>query len=228
MKRNAIIWSLTMGLMPGLTALAGEANSSASASSNRRGPGTAVATAGYEGNGIGFSQTNTRSGSTNLAQGLSLGFDEEGLSLSTSYAVAPRFGAAVAGTLNLAIGRDGSVATSVGRTVADGDPNRSVDAGGSARPGSLGRTPVAVASTGGATGPRGTVVSQTQSDSRPAGVRTPIVVSSGPRASAAPLVSNRMSGGSAAGQPLAQAPVTHRTVEHEKIRHVVRRAIVVR
>lgn len=212
MKRNAIIWGLTMGLMPGLTALAGEANSSASASSNRWGPGTAAATAGYEGNGIGFAQTNTRSGSTNLAQGLSLGFDEEGLSLSTSYAVAPRFGAAAAGTLNMAIGLDGSVATSVGRTVADGDANRSVDAGGSARPGSLGRSPVAVATTGGATGPRGTVVSETHTNTRPGVVRAPIVVASAPRASVSP----------------APVPRPHQTVAKRVVRHGVRRAIVVR
>ncbi len=212
MKRNAIIWGLTMGLMPGLTALAGEANSSASASSNRWGPGTAAATAGYEGNGIGFAQTNTRSGSTNFAQGLSLGFDEEGLSFSTSYAVAPRFGAAAAGTLNVAIGLDGSVATSVGRTVADGDANRSVDAGGSARPGSFGRTPVAVATTGGATGPRGTVVSQTQSNTRPGVLRAPIVVASAPRAVVSP----------------APAPRAHETVVKKVVRHGVRRAIVVR
>lgn len=175
MKRNAIILGLAMGFMPGLTALAGEANSSATASSNWWGPGTAAATAGYEGNGIGFAKTNTRSGNVNLAQGVSVGFDEEGLSLSTSYAVAPRHGSAAAGTLNMAIGLDGSVSTSAGQTVADGDPYRQVDAGGSARPGA------AVATTGGSTGPRGTVVSQTRSDNRPGVFGRPVALASGPR-----------------------------------------------
>jgi hypothetical protein len=212
MKRNAIIWTLMVGWMPGLAALAGEASSGASASSNRWGPGTAAATAGYQGNGIGFARTNTRSGNTNFAQGLSVGFDEEGLSLSTSYAVAPRFGTAAAGTMNVAIGLDGSVATSAGRTVADGDPDRRVDASGSARPGSYGRSPAAVATTGGATGPRGTVVSRTHSDSRPGGFGAARTVNAAPRARS-PRAATRRS-----PQPVVRGVV----------RHGIRRAIRVR
>lgn len=164
---NARMMAFGLLILPvlGLPAYAGQADSSASAASNGWGPGTAAATAGYDGNGIGFARTDTRSGNTNFAQGVSFGVDEEGLSLSTSYAVAPRLGPAAAGTLNLAIGYDGSVAHSVGRTVADGSPDRAVSAGGQARPGYRGQPATAGATVHGLTGPTGTVVSNTHSQS---------------------------------------------------------------
>ena len=152
--------------------LAGESTSTATASSNGRGPGTAAATAGYDGDGIGIARTNTRTGTVNLAQGIGLGFDEDGLSLSTSYAIASLLGPAVGGTFNLAIGLDGSVSSGVGQTVASGDRTRAVEAGGSAAPGSRGRSPTAVATVGGVTGPHGTVTAQTHSQTyRPVYVR---------------------------------------------------------
>ena len=172
MKASHLAIVLMSGLAAAMPAFAGTANSSASASSNGRGPGTAVATAGYDGNGIGIARTNTKSGSINLAQGLSVGFDEDGLSLSSSFAVAPRSGPAAAGTFNLAVGLDGSVSHSVGRTVASGDRSRSVEAGGSVSPGSHGRSGTATATANGRTGPRGQVLAQTSSHtSRPKVIR---------------------------------------------------------
>ena len=159
---NLAIAMMTM-LATALGALAGQADSSASASSNGRGPGTASATAGYNGNGIGFTHTNAKSGNVNVAEGLSFGFDEEGLSLSSSYAVAPMIGSAAAGTFNLALGLDGDVSYSVGRSVAAGDSYRSVEAGGSAAPGRHGRSGGAVATASGRTGPRGVAVAKTSS-----------------------------------------------------------------
>jgi len=128
--------NILMGLMISWTgtslALAGQASSGASAASNGRGPGTAAAEAAYTGNGIGVTKTNARSGNRlNLARGTSIGFDGTGLSFSNSYAVAAKFGPAVAGTLNLRVGTDGRVTGSVGRTVASGDRHREVSARGS-------------------------------------------------------------------------------------------------
>jgi len=150
-------------LIGAVDAGAGLADSSASASSNRWGPGTATATAGYNGGGVGFAHTDTHTGKVNLAQGVSFGFDKEGVSLSSSYALAPRFGPAVGGTFNVAVGLDGSVSHSVGRTTAGGDPYRKVEVGGSARPGNRGRAPVALSTAAGKTGPRGYATAKTHS-----------------------------------------------------------------
>ena len=163
MKTTNLAISMVTMLATAAGAFAGQADSSASASSNGRGPGTAVATAGYHGGGIGFTHTNARSGNVNVAEGLSFGFDEEGLSLSSSYALAPMIGSAAAGTFNLALGLDGDVSYSVGRSVAGGDPYRSVEAGGSAAPGRNGGSGGAVATAGGRTGPRGVAIAKTSS-----------------------------------------------------------------
>ncbi len=161
------------GLLTTVTsAMAGQAESSAAASSNGWGPGTATATAGYHGGGVGFAQTDTRSGNVNLARGLSFGFDGQGLSLSSSYAVAPQLGPALAGTFNLAIGTDGSVSHSTGRTVALGDSSRQAQAGGFASPGYAGRPALAGATASGRTGQRGRVMAGTRSQSYRPGVLT--------------------------------------------------------
>jgi hypothetical protein len=156
MKAHTILSGL-VGTILIQTASAGVATTSAAASSDGYRPGTAVATAAYEGNGVGLTRTNTRSGNVSFARGFSLGFDQNGLSLSNSYAVAPRRGPAVAGTFNLAIGTDGSVSHAVGRTVAAGDTSRGVEASGSAR------RAAASAAVRGATGSRGHVISKTRS-----------------------------------------------------------------
>jgi hypothetical protein len=170
MKASTFAIGILGLLIAAPNAWAGRSSTSASASSDGRGPGSAAATAEYDGNGIGYTRTNTRSGRINFGQGISLGFDEEGLTFSTSYAVAPQRGPAAAGTFNLAIGTDGSVSHGVGQTVAYGDRTRSVEAGGFARPGSRGNAPAAGATVGGSTGPRGRVIAQTHTATRRATV----------------------------------------------------------
>ena len=166
MKANKAIFGTATLLAMTATAWAGRATTSATASSPGYGPGTAAATAGYDGNGVGITRTNARTGRVNIAQGVSLGFDENGLSLSTSYAIAPRFGPAIGSTMNVAIGTDGSVAHSVGRTLATGSRTRTVSTAGSAAPGSRGRSPTASAAASGRTGHGGKVISKTHSRTR--------------------------------------------------------------
>ena len=172
MKRKQLsILSTVMMLGWSTPAWAGQASTSASAGSRGWGLGTAAATANYDGTGPAYTKTRTRSGQVNLAQGIALGFDRNGLSLSSSYAVAPRRGPAVAGTFNVSIGLDGEVATSVGRTVAGGDRTRTVSAGGGS--GSSRKGTPAWATTGGHTGPRGAVRCFTKSNHRRAPLRRP-------------------------------------------------------
>lgn len=172
MKRKQLSLLSTV-IMLGCSTLAwaGQASTSASAGSRGWGPGTAAATATYDGSGPAYTRTRARSGQLNLAQGVALGFDRDGLSLSSSYAVAPRRGAAVAGTFNVSIGLDGQVATSVGRTVASGDRRRTVSASGGS--GSARRRTPAWATTSGHTGTRGVVRSFTKSNDRRATPRRP-------------------------------------------------------
>lgn len=153
-------------------AFGGQATTSATAGSNGWGPGTASATAGYQGDGVGFARTDTRSGRINFGQGISFGLDSNGLSFSTSYAVAPTRGPAAAGTFNLGIGFDGSVSRSFGHSLARGDATRSVNAGGLANTGHRRRPASASGSVGGRTGPRGRVTATVDSrSSRPRFIR---------------------------------------------------------
>jgi hypothetical protein len=128
-------------------------------------PGTANATAAYVGDGRGQARTNTRSGPVSLAEGLAIGVDRDGIDFSVSYALASRFAPALASTFNMSIGRDGSVASSGGLSLAGPAPIRSVNAGGFARsqPGGS----ISGATAGSRSDPHGTVVSKTWSDSRP-------------------------------------------------------------
>ena len=166
MKRMRL-FNTAIAVLAGVAAMAqaGEATTSATAGSSGRGPGTAAATANYAGGGRGYADTHTRSGKVNLARGIAVGFDREGLSLSTSYAVAGRIGPAVAGTFNLQIGRNGSVSTGVGHTVAQGDRSRTVSASGGT--GSTRRSTPAWATATGQTGPRGSVRATTATRHRP-------------------------------------------------------------
>ncbi len=166
MRTNAMRM-LFAGMLGGLLATgawAGESSTSATAGANGRGSGTAAATADYQGNGIGFTKTKARTGRLNFARGLSVGFDETGLSLSHSYALAGQRGPAVGGTLNLHVGLDGQTSVSGGRVTADGSPERSVTTGGVA--GNTGRTPYAASSASGRTAGRGDVQAKTFSRTR--------------------------------------------------------------
>lgn len=172
-RRNMI--AMGLGWAMPLAALAGVAETSATAGSNGRGAGTAGATATYTGDGIGLTRTDAHSGRLNVARGLSVGLDADGLSISNSYALAGAVGPAVGGTFNLHIGADGKTTFSGGRVTAEGDRDRSVAVGGAVGK-DRGRG-VATATASGATGPRGRVEAETRAsdsgrgrNSRSAGV----------------------------------------------------------
>lgn len=148
-------------LMAVNTAWAGEAATSASAGSNGSRQGTASATATYTGDGRGFTQTSARSGPVSIGRGIAYGVDRNGITFSASHAVASRFGPAIASTLNITIGRDGSVAHSTGLTIAGRDRTRVAQAGGFAGVTRSGSTVGATA--GGHTGVRGLVRATTAS-----------------------------------------------------------------
>lgn len=144
------------------SAFAADAATSATAGSGRHG-GNAAATASYNGD-VGFARTDTRSGSVNLARGVAVGFDENGLALSVSNAIAPKHGPAVATNFNLSLGRDG-VAHSTGVSVANGPLHREATAGGSTSSGPLRPTATSIAS--GQTDRYGRVVAHTNAYSSP-------------------------------------------------------------
>lgn len=137
---------LTLPMM----AFAADAATSATAGS-RPGGGDATATAAYSGD-RGFARTDTRTGAVNVARGVAVGVDRDGIALSISGAVAPRNGPAIATTLNIGIERDGDVSTSTGVAVARSPISRSVTAGGS-----VGANRPASAIVCGATDPYGAV-----------------------------------------------------------------------
>jgi hypothetical protein len=124
---------------------ASEAATSAGVSGNRYGPGTAHATASYVGD-RGFARTDTQSGKVNLARGVAVGIDKDGLSLSVSHAVDAGRGPALATNFNMSIGRDGSRSVSLGAAVADGRLERAASAGGSTAAGRNGSVALSTAS----------------------------------------------------------------------------------
>ena len=158
---------VTLGLTA--AALASEAETSATAGSNRFfRNGDASATARYEGT-RGFAHTDSQSGAVNTARGVAVGVDRDGISLSVSNAVAPRFGPAVATNFNLSIDRDGGVSHSTGVSVANSPISRSVTAGGNTSAGYGAPTATSIAS--GRTDRFGRVEATTHSRSLPAPVR---------------------------------------------------------
>jgi hypothetical protein len=122
------------GLMPAMT-YASLAETSASARSGRYGrPGTADATAHYQGD-IGLARTHTKSGDINIARGIAVGVDEDGASLSLSYALAPDRGPGIGGTFNLSVDRDGRTSGGHGHVLAEGGRQRQVEVSGATRTG---------------------------------------------------------------------------------------------
>ena len=111
-------------------ALASSASTSATAGYNRYAGGNAAATASYTGE-QGFARTDTKTGRVNIARGVALGVDENGVSLSLSNAVATQNGPAVSTTFNLSIGAAGNSAMSVGAAAATGGTAREATSGGS-------------------------------------------------------------------------------------------------
>lgn len=158
---------MMIGLMGMGSVYAGEATTSASATNGYGRPGTASATANYEGlGGQGFARTRTdTAGGLSLGRGLAVGFDEEGLDVSFSHALAPQFGPAYAGTFNMSIGTNGQVSSSYGGTLAEGGLVRTAEAGGTTQSGRGGANASAYAT--GNTAPGGRVNSWTESNSSP-------------------------------------------------------------
>ncbi len=121
--------TLLASLLISTSAAASGAQTSATATSIPTGPGTAAATASYEGD-RGFARTQTRTGEVNQARAVAVGVDEDGLTVSISHAFAPRTGPAFATNLSFTFGRGGDVAQSAGQAHAQGGFERSVTAGG--------------------------------------------------------------------------------------------------
>lgn len=172
MKRTHLYAKLLSGLVAlscGNAVFASEAQTSATAGGGLGRAGTAAATARYEGD-RGFARTDTKTGKVNLARGVAVGVDEDGLTLSISTAIAPKNGPALATNFNLSIGRDGDVGGSVGHAVALGGLQREVSAGGGAQ--TNGHNPVAVSQAGGRTVLGGIVRANSRSYTEP----RPIVV----------------------------------------------------
>lgn len=160
MKR---LLTTAFAMMFSAAALASDARTSATAGSNSfTGGGNAGATAAYDGD-VGFARTDTHSGQVNLARGVAVGVDENGITLSVSNALATKNGNAVAANFNLAIDRDGDVSHSGGVTVSKGPLEREASAGGSATNGNRWSAPVTTAVASGKTDPWGTVEAQTHS-----------------------------------------------------------------
>jgi len=148
---------LLIGVLP---TFGSDAETNAWASSARFGSGAAVATARYAGD-LGFARTDTKTGTLNMARGVAVGLDEDGLSLSFSTALAPRLGPAFSTTFNMTIGSNGELAHSVGHSVATGGLERAVSAGGRSSSTRSGSTATAVA--GGKTVGGGVVEARTAS-----------------------------------------------------------------
>lgn len=136
MKRTyvASVLLLTLAWFSPNAALASDAETAARVGAVRGHDGIAESSARYEGD-VGFARTRSRSGAVNLARGIAVGFDEDGLSLSVSNAVAPGRGPAIATNFNLSIGTDGEVSGSSGLAIGDGLIYREVEAGGIATAG---------------------------------------------------------------------------------------------
>lgn len=146
MKRLTLTLFGLTGLLIAVPGRASDAETSASAAGGWAGrDGTAAATARYAGD-LGWARTQTRSGELNVARGIAVGFDRDGLSLSVSQALAPSYGPALATNFNLSLGRDGSVSGSTGLAVAQGGGERSVIAGGRTAATLLGGSATSVAS----------------------------------------------------------------------------------
>ncbi|QOJ15653.1 MAG: hypothetical protein HRU75_13825 [Planctomycetia bacterium] len=157
MKTFRITFACVALLSLPINALGADAHTSATA--NNRPGGSAQATARYSGD-HGFARTSSATGPVNVARGVAVGVDENGVALSLSTAVAPGRGPAIASTFNLNIGRDGDVSTANGVSIARGGQFREVTASGSA-----GSHRPAVALAGGRTDPRGRVIASTQASS---------------------------------------------------------------
>jgi hypothetical protein len=152
----------TVMFLTTLSAFASSAATNASAGRDILGRGNAQAYATYEGD-AGFARTNTRTGSVNIARGVAVGVDEDGLSLSVSTAFDPKHGPAIASNFNLSIGRDGS-SSSHGLAIANDRNERQASAGGAVTADRRGSLASSTAQAG--SGPQGRAIARTSSNSQ--------------------------------------------------------------
>ncbi len=159
-------------LMGTPTLLASDADTSATATGGGH-AGNAAATAHYRGD-VGFARTDTRTGRINLARGVALGLDRDGLSFSLSTAIAPQRGPAFGSNFNVSINRRGDLSHSVGRVTARGGGERTVAVSGGASTGTHGHRGSAISQASGRTRYGGVVRATTRS--RHVEIRRPVRV----------------------------------------------------
>jgi hypothetical protein len=132
MKRISFmaVLGILVGLVPAVSA--SDARTSAEVGSSRGGTDHAAATADYDGR-VGIARTNAKTGKINLARGLALGLDEDGVSFSLSQALGGKR-ASLASNLNVSLNRDGDHSVSFGSTVSRGSQHHTarVEGGASA------------------------------------------------------------------------------------------------
>lgn len=150
----------TVMLLTTLSAFASSAATNASAGRDILGRGNAQAYATYDGD-AGFARTDTRTGRVNIARGVAVGVDEDGLSLSVSTAFDPKHGPAIASNFNLSIGRDGA-SHSHGLALANDRNERQVSAGGAVTANRRG--PLARSTAQASTSPFGQAIARTSSN----------------------------------------------------------------
>ncbi len=130
MKR--IFFMAAVGILVGLASSvnASDARTSAEVGSSRGGADHAAATADYHGR-VGIARTNAKTGKINLARGLALGLDEDGVSFSLSQALGGQR-ASLASNLNVSLNRDGDHSVSFGSTLSRGPRHHSAKVEGGA------------------------------------------------------------------------------------------------
>ncbi len=129
MKRLTATFA-TFAFLTASAAYASDASTSATAGYNRYSGGNAGATASYTGD-KGYARTDTRTGNVNIARGVAVGADRDGLSISVSNAIAPKNGPAIATNFNMSINRDGGNSVSFGLSAANGGRDKQVATSGS-------------------------------------------------------------------------------------------------
>ena len=163
LKRLGVMSVMGLGLLLGQgAARASEAGTSASAG-GQPGNDSAAAQAHYEGD-RGWAHTDTRSGAFGLADGVAVGVDRDGFSISVSDAVSVG-GQAVAGGFSLSADRSGAVTTSGGMSAAGGTSQRTAGVDAMTSTGSHDHAAQAVSHAAASSDPDGFAQAQTQSSS---------------------------------------------------------------
>ena len=161
LKRFGAMGVVGLGLLWGQgAAMASEAGTSASAG-GQPGQDSAAASAHYEGD-RGWAHTDTRSGAFGMADGVAIGVDQNGFSVSVSDAVSLG-GQAVAGGFSLSADRSGTVTTSGGVSQASGASQRTASADATTSNAAHDHAAQAVSHAAASSDPDGTAQASTQS-----------------------------------------------------------------